>query len=795
MFQRITVFIIVIAAAHFSSTLSAADYTAVELQKLGATAENLTTDEGRALTAALSFRTWKDKTGEFNIIAKLVGIKQSNDSISLKPKAGQDILELQLDQLSASDIKLVGFIVADLIPAISRKPPNDKPSRQSIPASMEDVKNFPARYIGKYVVFRQVQVLGDVERNKYLNNAFTLSMRSKREEYYSGSGDLAIITTDGIAQRLLKSIEDDMKFLNCSVYCEIREVEYISDKKPCAVVSRIEIYNVGGQVSLVLDASEIANADNAPVGSGQVAQLEDIENFPKRFIGKSVILRQVQVMGRIARQDAAGNAFSVPLRSTRDKYFTSGGDLLILTSDEMAVAISNKLQDDEKYVNCTVYADVVERKYIGDQTPCLLIKKIEVYNAGGEIGVVYDASNLTKLADMPITNTPSLEEVASFPKRFMGKSIVLKQVQVLGNINRNKYLDNRFTVPMRSTRDKYFTGNGDLVIITSDAIAQAILGNLKSSQKYPNCSVYGVVAEIDYLREKKPCVVINKIEVFNAGGDIGEVYDVEKLKNKPVPMASSTPKVEEVQNFPERYVGRSIKLIGVQVMGNVERNEYLGNQFAIAIRSARDEYFSSNSDLAIVTSDAMAYAILGGLKSSHKYTNCTLHCDVTEVSYIGDKAPCLVIKKIEILNAGGQVGKVLDSATLDKLPVQTSPTNPRLEDIQNFPARYVGKSVVIKGVEVLGGVERNKYVGNKFVVPLRSKRGAYFAGGGDVVAVLTDRIAQQILGDLDDNEKYVSCSLHVEVTSIKYISDSKPCLVIKKIEVFNVGGNVGKVIQ
>ena len=74
MFQRITVFIIVIAAAHFSSTLSAADYTAVELQKLGATAENLTTDEGRALTGALSFRTWKDKTGEFNIIAKLVGI-------------------------------------------------------------------------------------------------------------------------------------------------------------------------------------------------------------------------------------------------------------------------------------------------------------------------------------------------------------------------------------------------------------------------------------------------------------------------------------------------------------------------------------------------------------------------------------------------------------------------------------------------------------------------------------------------------------------------------------------------
>jgi len=154
-----------------------------------------------------------------------------------------------------------------------------------------------------------------------------------------------------------------------------------------------------------------------------------------------------------------------------------------------------------------------------------------------------------------------------------------------------------------------------------------------------------------------------------------------------------------------------------------------------------------------------------------------------------------VIKKIEILNAGGQISKVLDSAVLDKLPVQTSTKNPRLEDINNFPARYLGKSVVIKGVEVMGDVERNEYADNKFVVPLRSKRGTYFSGGGDVVAIVTDQIAQQILGDLDDNEKYISCSLHVDVTSIKYISDSKPCLVIKKIEVFNAGGNVGKVIQ
>jgi len=766
------------------------DFSRSAIAQLHTRAAGQSSREASAFQSALKFRNWTSKAGDFNVIAKLVSISQSTKSVEIEGKENKRIITVKLEKLSADDNAFVQGVANELIPSIRAKA--QPQAKVATAATLGNVKNFPDKYIGKHVVFSSVEILGDVERNKYLGNAFTLSLRSKRKEYFSGGGDLLIQTSDEIAQGLLKSIADNKKFINCSLYCDVTKAKYISGTRPCLVVTRVEIYNVAGKLSFALDNR---NLRNGPATSpSEVAELEDIENFPKKFIGKSVVLRKIQVLGGIEREKYANNSFSIPLRSSRDKYYTGTGDLLILTSDAMAVAITGDLESDKKYPNCTLYCDVLQQKYISTITTCLVVKKIEVFNVGGNIGRVYDAQKLAEAPPTTASKTPTMEEVESFPERYMTKAIVFNNVQVLGGIERSKYLGNKFTIPMRSARDKYFTGGGDLVLTTTDPVAEAILAELDSNEKFVKCSVYGVVDNIKYFNREKPCVFVSKIVVFNAGGKIGKVYDASKLKGSS-PMASATPTLEDIKNFPSRYIGKQVKVLKVQVSGDVERSKYLNNQFVISLRSARDEYFSGSSDVGIVASDAVAYAIINNLKNDEKFINCTLYASVEERKYISDKIPCLVVQKIEVFNAGGRIGRTIDASVLDKQPVSTSEKTPRLEDIHNFPSRYLGKSITIKNLQVLGDVERNEYVGNRFVISLRSARNAYFSGGGDIVVLVSDPIAQKILNDLDDNEKYLNCSIYADVTSVKYISDMRPCLNVNKIEVYNAGGNIGKVIK
>ncbi|MCB9953266.1 MAG: hypothetical protein H6824_20015 [Planctomycetaceae bacterium] len=121
---------------------------------------------------------------------------------------------------------------------------------------------------------------------------------------------------------------------------------------------------------------------------------------------------------------------------------------------------------------------------------------------------------------------------------------------------------------------------------------------------------------------------------------------------------------------------------------------------------------------------------------------------------------------------------------------------PQVEDVANFPRRYIGKFVRFKGVQVLGDIERDKYVGNLFCVPLFSSRDKYFTGSGDELIVTTsDRMAESLLNTLDDDEKFFNCDVYCEITQIMRFNQMVTHAKIYKIEVYDLGGNIGKVFN
>ena len=52
---------------------------------------------------------------------------------------------------------------------------------------------------------------------------------------------------------------------------------------------------------------------------------------------------------------------------------------------------------------------------------------------------------------------------------------MLRKIQVLGGIEREKYANNSFSIPLRSSRDKYYTGSALVTGITRSATTDGLV--------------------------------------------------------------------------------------------------------------------------------------------------------------------------------------------------------------------------------------------------------------------------------------------------------------------------------
>lgn len=121
---------------------------------------------------------------------------------------------------------------------------------------------------------------------------------------------------------------------------------------------------------------------------------------------------------------------------------------------------------------------------------------------------------------------------------------------------------------------------------------------------------------------------------------------------------------------------------------------------------------------------------------------------------------------------------------------------PELEDVANFPDRYIGKYVCFQGIKVGGDIARHKNLGNRFCVSLVSRRGKYFLGWvGDLIVTIPDQMAEAIIGDLDADREFFYCDVYCEIGQIEEPHQRLTHARIYKIEVYNLGGKIGVVYQ
>jgi hypothetical protein len=120
---------------------------------------------------------------------------------------------------------------------------NRQRSRDSVDSTpdVEDVANFPDRYIGKCVCFKMVKVHGSVSRDPALGNAFRIIINSRRNELF-GYGDPAFPTSDSLATNLMHSLAANELYPDCNVYCEISK----KDNRIRAHIYKIEVYRYPG---------------------------------------------------------------------------------------------------------------------------------------------------------------------------------------------------------------------------------------------------------------------------------------------------------------------------------------------------------------------------------------------------------------------------------------------------------------------------------------------------------------------------------------------------------------------
>jgi len=127
-----------------------------------------------------------------------------------------------------------------------------------------------------------------------------------------------------------------------------------------------------------------------------------------------------------------------------------------------------------------------------------------------------------------LADGPPLELLANFPDRYVGHAWKFENVEVGGVDGRFSLDDKQFNLEITSVRRNYYGGSavyGHVAVTISSRMAELIMLDLGNDERYPNCTIYGEVEMVEMYGSKVIHIYIYKIEVFNAGGKIGTVYD------------------------------------------------------------------------------------------------------------------------------------------------------------------------------------------------------------------------------------------------------------------------------
>ncbi len=514
-----------------------------------------------------------------------------------------------------------------------------------VSARPEDVTNFPTQFNARKVVFKGVKVDGDIERDNKKN--FILSIKSARQKNFFGKYGLYITIPDVIAQNIIDQTAANKQFVNCNVYGTVGEL----DGEPWLQVNQLKIFNVGGKVSAVFRSDEVLAEKPLMANSDGFieAELEDVSNFPDKYRDKKLLFNGVEVIGDVER-DRNGR-FTLGLKSKRKKSFFGSYDPYITISDSIAQRILDSTKADKYFINCSVYAKVASV----DNKVWLQVGKIEVYNVGGKIAATFNADD--KATGGPVMAgaggyvTAEIEDVANFPKKYLDKKVAFQNVGVDGDIEKDR--SGRFTIDLKSTRNKNFFGSSSPYITVPDSIAQSILESTEANKYFVNCTVYAAVKSL----EEKTWLQIDKIEIYNVGGKVSRTLRAgDRNQDKPLMVRKDgvvVAEIEDVVNAAARYEGKRVVFDRVEVNGDVERDTK--KRFTLSLKSKRKKNFFGQYDPYITIPDTIGQQVIDSTKADRSFINCSVYATVSRI----DGKLWLKVDQIEVYNVGGKVGVTL----------------------------------------------------------------------------------------------------------------------------------------
>ena len=124
-------------------------------------------------------------------------------------------------------------------------------------------------------------------------------------------------------------------------------------------------------------------------------------------------------------------------------------------------------------------------------------------------------------------------------------------------------------------------------------------------------------------------------------------------------------RLEDIENFPDRYYGQFVVFRGVQIGGDdVGRaSEEFGDRWVLGLRSARKKMFFGkyrSSPPVITVPERFAEEVINRLENNTLWFNCNVYAEVVKGTFRNDTFPWLQIYKIEVINRGGNIGTLLE---------------------------------------------------------------------------------------------------------------------------------------